>query len=240
MKTKNMALVLAAAGFACVYSACDEPRETRTETRTIDAGGATSAAVSVRMGAGELRLSGGAASLMEAEFTTNVKHWIPETDYRVVGQRGELKIRQGRGRNFFFGHRRNEWNIRLTETLPIDLDVKLGAGESRLDLKGVDLASLEVNMGVGELNLDLSGPRTRDLEVRIHGGVGSARITLPRDVGVRVEVDGGIGSVSARGLVKEGHRYTNGAFGRTAEGRTAVAIRMEVDAGIGSIEIREE
>jgi predicted membrane protein len=95
-------------------------------------------------------------------------------------------------------------------------------------------------MGVGELNLDLSGPRTRDLEVRIHGGVGSARITLPRDVGVRVEVDGGIGSVSARGLVKEGHRYTNGAFGRTAEGRTAVAIRMEVDAGIGSIEIREE
>lgn len=235
MKIRNIALALAAAGFVLALSACEEARETRTETRKIDAGGAKSAAVSVRMGAGELRLSGGAASLMEAEFTTNVEHWMPETDYRVVAERGQLVVRQRKGRSFFFGHRRNDWDIRLTEVLPIDLDVKLGAGESRLDLKGVDLASLEVNMGVGELNLDLSGPRTRDLEVRIHGGVGSARITLPRDVGVRVEVDGGIGSVSARGLLKDGRRYTNGVFGRTP-----ITIRMEVKAGIGSIELREE
>jgi predicted membrane protein len=169
-----------------------------------------------------------------------VKYWIPETEYRVVGERGQLMVRQRRGRGLFFGNRRNDWDLRLTGTLPVDLDVKLGAGESRLDLKGVDLASLEVNMGVGELNLDLTGPRTRDLEVRIHGGVGSARITLPRDVGVRVEVDGGIGSVSARGLLKDGRRYTNEAFGRTAAGRTAAAIRVEVEAGIGSIELREE
>jgi hypothetical protein len=235
MKIRNMALVLAAAGFVMMFSTCEEARETRTETRTIDAEGALSASVSVHMGAGELRLSGGAASLMEAEFTTNVKHWVPETDYRVVGGKGELTVRQRKGRSFFFGHRRNDWDIRLTETLPIGLDIKLGAGESRLDLRGVDLASLEVNMGVGELNLDLSGRRTKDLKVRIHGGVGSARIMLPRDVGVQIEVDGGIGSVSAHGLVKEGHRYTNGAFGKTP-----AAIRMEVDAGIGSIELREE
>jgi hypothetical protein len=235
MKLRNMTVVLAAAGFALAFSACEEARETRTKTRTIDAGGARSASVSVRMGAGELRLSGGAASLMEAEFTTNVEHWMPETGYRVVGGRGELTVRQRRGRSLFFGHRRNEWGIRLTESLPIDLDVKLGAGESRLDMKGVDLASLEVDMGVGELSLDLSGPRARDLTVRIHGGVGSARITLPRDVGVRVEVDGGIGSVSARGLVKDGRLYTNEAFGRTP-----AAIRLEVEAGIGSIELREK
>jgi len=235
MKIRNMALALAAAGFVLVFSACEGRRETRTETRTIDAGGAKSAAVSVRMGAGELRLSGGAASLMEAEFTTNVKYWMPETDYRVVGERGQLTVRQRRGRNLFFGHRRNDWDIRLTATLPLDLDIKLGAGENRLDLRGVDLTFLEVNMGVGELRLDLSGPRTRDLEVRVPGGVGSATVTLPRDIGVRVEVDGGIGSVSAHGLVKDGHRYVNEVFGKTA-----AAIRMEVDAGIGSIELREE
>ena len=216
MKIGNKALVLAAAGSVMLFSACQEARETRTETRTIDAGGARSAAVSVRMGAGELRLSGGATSLMEAEFTTNVKHWVPETDYRVVGERGELKVRQTKGHSLFIGNRRNDWDIRLTGSLPIDLDVKLGAGESRLDLRGVDLASLDVDMGVGELNLDLTGPRAKDLEVRIHGGVGSARVTLPRDVGVRVEVDGGIGSVSAHGLLKDGHRYVNEAFGRTS------------------------
>ncbi len=240
MKIRNMAYILAAAGLVWAFSSCDEHRETRAETRTIDAGGAASATVSVRMGAGKLRLSGGASSLMEAEFTTNLKRWVPEIEYRVVGERGRLMVRQRKGRRFFIGHRRNDWDIRLARSLPIDLDLKLGVGESRLDLRGVDLASLDVDMGVGELRLDLTGPRTRDLEVRVNGGIGSARITLPRDVGVRVEVDGGLGSVSAPGFTKDGHRYVNGAFGRTAEGRTAVAIRVKVDAGIGSIELREE
>lgn len=235
MKIANMTIVLAAAGFIMSFSACEEARETRTETRAIDAGGATSASVTVRMGAGELRISGGAASLMDAEFTTSVERWMPEPAYRVVGGRGDLKVLQGKGHTLFFGNRRNDWDLRLTGALPIDLNVDLGAGESRLDLRGIDLASLEIDMGVGELNLDLPGPRTKDLEVRIDGGVGSARITLPNEVGVRVEVDGGIGSVTARGLVKDGHRYTNEAFGKTPFG-----IRIRVEAGIGSIELREE
>ena len=49
------------------------------------------------------------------------------------------------------------------------------------------------------------------------------------------DVDGGIGSVSARGFSKDGHRYVNEAFGKTA-----AAIRMKVDAGIGSIDLRTE
>lgn len=235
MKMANMVPILASAGLVLAFSACENARETLTETRTIDAGAAMSAAVSVRMGAGELRLSGGAASLMEAEFTTNLKHWMPDIDYRVAGDRGRLLVRQRKGRSFFVGHRRNDWDIRLTETLPLDLDLKLGAGESQLDLRGVNLASLEVDMGVGELDVDLTGPRTRDLEVRIHGGIGSATVKLPRDVGVRVEVDGGLGSVNAPGFIKDGHRYTNGSFGRTA-----VAVRVKVEAGIGSIDLREE
>ncbi len=239
MKMRMMALVLAAAGLGLAFSACEEARETRTESRTVESGGATAASVSVRMGAGELRLSGGASALMEAEFTTNRKYWVPELDYRVVGDRGRLSVRQRKGHGLFFGHRRNDWDIRLSGALPIDLDVKLGAGESRLDLRGIDLEALDVDLSVGELRLDLTGPRTRDLEVRVHGGVGSATVILPRDIGVRVEVDGGIGSVSAHGFVKDGHRYVNEAFGRTDAGRTG-SIRMKVDAGIGSIDLRTE
>ncbi len=235
MKNGNKVLVLAATGLVLAFSACEGPRETRTETRTIDAGGARTASVSVRMGAGELRLSGGATALMEAEFTTNVERWVPETDYKVDGERGRLAIRQRKGHSLFFGHRRNNWDIRLSRTLPIDLEIDLGAGESRLDMRDVDLASLDVEMAVGELNLDLAGPRTKDLEVRVHGGVGSAVIKLPRDVGVSVTVDGGIGSVNAHGLLKDGHRYTNEAFGKTPAN-----IRVKVEAGVGSIDLRTE
>ena len=118
---------------------------------TIDAGDAVSASVLVRMGAGELRISGGAASLLEAEFTTNRERWVPELEYRILGGRGRLEVRQRKGRRIFFGNIRNEWDLRLAGALPIDLEVKLGAGESRLDLSGVNLEALDVDMGVGEL-----------------------------------------------------------------------------------------
>jgi hypothetical protein len=237
MRTRNTvrAAALAAAGILLSFTACEHVRETRTETRTIEASGASSAKVSLRMGAGELRLSGGAAALMEGEFTTNVDRWMPEIEYGVAGGHGDLKIRQPKGRSLFFGPRRNSWNVRLSGAVPVDLSVRLGAGESRLDMRGVDVGSIDVDMGVGELRLDLSGPRPRDLRVRIDGGVGSAVITLPRDIGVQVEVDGGIGSVSAHGLRKEGRRYVNDAFGRTA-----ASLRVEIDAGIGSIDLRED
>ena len=235
MNTKSAARAVAAAGLILTFAACGHVRETRTESRTVDAEGAASASVSLRMGAGELRLAGGATALMEGDFTTNVERWLPEVDYRVAGGRGELKVHQPRGRSLFFGTRKNSWDVRLSGGLPVDLKVKLGAGENRLDLRGVDVGSLDVDMGVGELRLDLTGPRARDIRVRIDGGVGSAVIRLPRDVGVQVDVDGGIGSVSAHGFRKEGGRYVNDAYGRAA-----VSVRMEVDAGIGSIDLRED
>jgi hypothetical protein len=219
-------------GLALTFAACDEGRESRTETRTVEAGGAEAVEVDVRMGAGELRLQGGASALMEGRFDTNYPRWIPEVDYRVRDRKGELTVRQRRSARIHFGHSRNEWTIGLNSGLTTGLRVRLGAGQSRLDLRAMALESLDINMGVGEVDLDLSGPRTKSLRARIEGGVGSGTVRLPRDVGVRVEVDGGIGSVDARGFDKRGHTYTNEAYGRTP-----VSIDLSIHAGIGSIDL---
>jgi hypothetical protein len=235
MRLQKTGVWIAAAGLVLAFAACEEERATRTESRTVDAGGATGAEVSLHMGAGELRLSGGAAALMEGRFTTNIHRWIPSVDYSVTGGRGRLAIRQKRGRSLFFGHRRNDWDIKLNDAMPIDLRVSLGAGESRLDLRGLNVGSLSVHMGVGEARLDLSGERARDLEVTIEGGVGSGRIILPRTIGVRARIEGGIGSVDAHGLIRDGHVYTNEAYGKSP-----ITLNIKIDAGIGSIDLRTE
>jgi hypothetical protein len=235
MKLKKTGVWIAAAGLVLAFAACDEERETRTESRTVEVGGASAADVSLRMGAGELRMSGGAAALMEGRFTTNTPRWLPAVDYSVSGSRGYLTIRQKRGHSLFFGHRRNNWDVKLSDAVPIDLKISLGAGESRLDLRGLNLGSLDISMGVGEARLDLSGERSRDCDVTIEGGVGSGRIILPRAIGVRARVEGGIGSVSAHGLTKDGHYYTNDAYGKSP-----VTLNLKIEAGIGSIDLRIE
>jgi len=186
------------------------------------------------MAAGELRLEGGAAGLMEASFRTNRPSLEPEVDYSVINDRGILTVRHKRHRRISLGHTINDWDIRLNSDIPINLRIDLGAGESRLDCRGIKLERLNIDMGVGQTTLDLSGPRAKSLDVDIDGGIGSGTIILPRDVGVRVSLKKGLGSVEAEGLTKSGHYYTNEAYGRSE-----VTLEVRVEAGIGSIQLEQ-
>jgi hypothetical protein len=218
---------------ALTLAACDEMADLTTDSKTVEAAGAEAVEVNLKMGAGELQVSGGAQALMEADFTYRTRRRPPEVDYRVAGPKGILTVRNRRSGGVVFGGSKNEWDIRLNSRIPTDLSIDLGAGESTLDLADVDLRSLTVDMGVGEMKLDLRGRHDRDLEVTIDGGIGSGTIYLPREVGARVRVDGGIGSVEAHEFGKNGHVYTNDAYGKSP-----VTIDVSIDAGIGSIDLR--
>jgi hypothetical protein len=236
MNTSRFKIAFGILFLAGLFAACDEPRDLRTDTRTVAAGGAKTAEVDIRMGAGELRLSGAAQEgLLQATFRYNRDRLKPEVDYRVSGETGILRVGSRRFSGISFGRIRNEWDLSLSKALPVDLKVNLGAGESRLDLRGLDLSALDVDMGVGEMTLDLRGPHEKSIRVRIDGGVGSGTIYLPSEVGVRARVHGGIGSVSARGLSKEGRIYTNDVYGKSG-----VTIDVEISAGIGSLDLRVE
>lgn len=232
MKLKLGWIILGCAA-ALTLAGCEDASNLATESKTVEAAGAEAVEVNVKMGAGELRVSGGAQALMEADFTYRARRRPPEVDYRVAGDKGFLAVRQRRGGPVFFGSSRNEWDIRLNSRIPADLKIDLGAGESRLDLAEMVLRSLTVDMGVGEMRLDLRGKQDRDLDVTIDGGIGSGTIYLPQEVGVRVRVDGGIGSVEAHEFHKEGKVYTNDAYGKSP-----VTVDINIDAGIGSIDLR--
>ncbi len=219
-------------GLALIAVGCVERGELMTEHKIIAPEGAQSVGVKLKMGAGELRLSGGAKELMEARFVHRGRYKAPEVDYHVSGGKGFLSLRQRRSGFINFGNSRNEWDVKLSSAIPADLDISLGAGENILDLEDLDVRSLKVDMGVGEMRLDLRGRRSQNLDVNISGGVGSATIHLPRDAGVRARVNGGIGSVEASEFSKSGHIYTNEAYGKSP-----VTIDIDVDAGIGSIRL---
>ncbi len=213
-------------------SACIAVGELAEETQTVELGEAESVELDLDIGAGELKVQGGAGELMEGYFVYNIKRWKPEILYSVTGDRGILKVKQGQCSAMAIGKTHNKWNISLSNDVPLDIKVDFGAGEGNLDLRGLILNSLDIDMGVGELKVDISGEQKKSLDVSVDGGVGSATIYLPVDVGVRVEVDGGIGSVNTRGMIKKKDVYVNDAYGKTE-----VTIDVDVDAGIGSIDL---
>src|ERR687897_2835930 len=65
------------------------------DSQSVDLKNARSTRAQLKMGAGELNITGGADQLMEGEFSYNVSDWKPKVNYDVSGDTGELVVKQG-------------------------------------------------------------------------------------------------------------------------------------------------
>src|ERR1700691_737186 len=66
----------------------------RTETRSIELDQSEEVRGDLKMGAGELRVEGGADKLMEGRFTYNRLRLRPEVSYNAGGFRGHLVVEE--------------------------------------------------------------------------------------------------------------------------------------------------
>ncbi len=229
----------------------------RTKRESVEAGAAEVVRAEIKLGNGDLRIGGGAGTLMDAEFTYNVEDWQPDVAYTVGGNQGRLLVEQPSVENKFpfdLGNIRYEWDLLFTDNMPIEMIITLGAGEGNLkldsleldrldfaggagrvviDLSGSTVRDLAVKMGAGDVDLDLSGRWQNDLTAVIQGGIGSTSLRLPIDVGVRVEVRKGLGKLKTNGWNKNGDVYTNLAYGQSG-----VTLDITIEGGIGSIDLQ--
>jgi hypothetical protein len=203
----------------------------RTESRSVALGAAKRVKVSLEMKAGELKITGGAQPLLDADFTYNVPRWKPEVKYEVNGDVGNLELKQPESGGAL-GNTRYEWDLRLNNKVPMQITADMGAGRATLMLGGLSLSKLELNMGAGETTVDLTGNWKNDFSGQINGGVGRATLRLPRDVGVRVVAEGGLGAINAHGLHKQGDAYVNDEYGKSP-----VTLNLEVAGGVGEINL---
>jgi hypothetical protein len=180
-------------------------------------------------------VSGGAEKLLEADFNYNVARLKPEVAYAD----GKLAIRQpdieGLPVLQNITDFRNEWGLRLSDKVPMDLSVIVGGGSSDLQLSGLPLTRLDINQGAGISTVDLSGGWARDLDVTIETGAADITVRLPKNIGARVEVDAGPATIEATGLRRDGNVYTNDAYGVSE-----VTLDVEMEAGIGRINLEVE
>ena len=234
-------LLVAAVAVALFAGACGTQRggtqqqvgKIQSESKSVDLKNAQSARAQLKMGAGELNITGGADQLMEGEFSYNVADWKPKVNYDVSGDTGELMVKQGSAEGAdLSGDARNEWDIRLNDEVPTDLVVQMGAGESELDLDSLALTGLNLQMGAGKTTVDLTGDYAQNFDASIQGGVGEATVLLPSEVGVKAKAEGGLGKINAQGLQTVGDSYVNDAYGESD-----VNLSVDVQGGVGEINL---
>lgn len=212
--------------------------EVAVDERSLKLDGADKLIASVRMGVGELRLTGSttASDTLTARFEYAPASWKPDVEFESDGAAARFSADQPEAIEMQFGDEvRNIWELEFPAGVPTELSLKLGVGESTVDLRDVDVRDLLVTTGVGSTNIDLSGERASDIDARIECGVGETVIRVPGDMGVRV-VGGkdGVGDLSAEGFSSDGDALVNDAYGSAGP-----RLEIRLTRGVGDVRIEQ-
>lgn len=138
------------------------------------------------------------------------------------------------------------WNFRTPEytltlgqnTIPTDISIDLGAGESIVDLDSATVKTFSASVGAGSLDItfdESAVPETMDLNV----GAGEVNLTIPENVGILVSYNLGVGSIqlddtSIDGIGKETN-YKSSNYD-TAEKK----ILITASVGVGELTINRK
>lgn len=208
----------------------------KEETVSIHQDKAKKLDVSLDLGAGVMNVSKGTKNWVEGSIEYNNKYFNPDVSYKLKDSTGEVTIDQSKKHfpNVKIGKLKNEWDLKLSNKVPINLDVNTGASKTNLDLRGLNLNKLEIEAGVGELNVNLGGSWNKSFEANIDTGVGKTTVVLPSDVGVKVNLDKGIGKANVIDLISKG----NGVYVNEAYENADVKLTINMDIGVGEVNFK--
>jgi hypothetical protein len=199
--------------------------------------GAARARVRIQHGAGILRVHAGAkpGMLASGSFTGDLaSHVRHEGDLLIADLRPDFESSPflapwtwGRGGAY-------DWDLALTDAIPLDLTFETGAGESRLDLASLRVGSLTVKTGASATWLTMPANPEGTCPVHIEGGMASFEAKVPERTEAFVRKESGLADTHvdrARFLPVPGGYQTPGYAG------AADRLEIKISMGLGSFHL---
>ncbi|HID95566.1 MAG TPA: hypothetical protein EYP53_05860, partial [Candidatus Latescibacteria bacterium] len=165
--------------------------------------------VKVEFGAGEINLGRTSGELLlDARFENFPEEHRPIVEYAAEKSVGSLRLSmKGEQKDFRWRNLKNKWHVRLTDRIPLALDVDMGANKADLDLTGLRIRELDLDVGASKTRIRFGKPNKEVLkEINIDTGVSKFRAEGLGNANFRhLSFDGGVGSyvLDFRGEVKE-------------------------------------
>jgi len=186
----------------------------------------------INHGAGRLRISSGAGAdkLLEGTFSGGL-------DRKELQHGDQLDLTLSMPPQFFlwnWGPAGLDWNIKLGSQVAIDLEVNSGAGESRLDLSGLDVTQFVLKTGVSGNDIILPS-REGLTRVRVESGVSAVNIHIPQDVAARIKTETGLAGVN----IDRGRFPRQGGISQSLDYEASTRkVDIKVSTGVGAVDIR--
>ena len=195
---------------------------------------AQQATVRIHHGAGELRIDGSAAAddLFNGTFQGGLDARVQRGGSQVTA---DLRPPSDSFPVFAFDSRGGlDWNLGLNPSVPMSLDLEVGASRSLLNLRGTQVKDLKVQTGASATEIEFPA-QAGETRARIRSGMASVDMRVPQGVAARIHASGGMASISvdtAR-FPQIGSEYRSPDYDTAAN-----RLDLDVETGMGSVTVR--
>lgn len=127
-----------------------------------------------------------------------------------------------------------DWDLRLTDEIPIKLRINTGASDSRLDLTDLQVTDLRIDTGASatEIRFPDSVDYTKAV---IKAGAASVTLKIPDNVAAKIRVTGGLmdAKIDRERFPKSGSYYQSLAYESAVN-----KAEIRIDIGVGSVSVK--
>jgi len=207
-------------------------RSGEMEDIAIPLEGAESAFVGIRHGAGQLTVEGGAEAgdLIVGTARGGI-------EFRKRKTNGKLHVDvQAPGRIYYALPFAQPliWSLKLSEQIPLELEVRGGANETKLDLSRLNVTNLQLRTGASGTVLTMPA-KVRSTRAEVHCGVASVQINIPEGVAAKIRASGGISNIS---INRDRFPRSGGSFQSQDYDTAEYKLDLYLSMGVGSLVVK--
>jgi hypothetical protein len=199
--------------------------------------GATRAEVRLLPAAGSLELDKlmNSDALLAGTIPASTASRMITQEFTKTGDTAILKL-QSTGTQLFYqltGENQSDWNLGITPTVPVKLEVSLGAGDAALDLTGLQISDLNYDMGVGAVTITL--PANGNFMATVDGAIGSITILVPAGTAVQINMDT---ALTARSLPEGYVKIGDSGFASPEYSTAKNRVVLDLNLAFGQVTIK--
>ncbi len=208
------------------------PSPTEIEPGSVPLQGASRAELELQHGAGELRVSAGAAPDMLAEgmFGGGLRYEAKRKG-ELLDVEMKMKVEPVTFLNWAPGG--YDWDVKLNADIPLVLKCETGASRSILDLRELHVTELKLETGASstEVTLPAAAGYTR---VKVQAGAARVDMRVPGGVAARIKTSGALASMTVDETRFPGfdNRYQSPDYESAAN-----KVDIDVETGVGAVTV---
>jgi hypothetical protein len=168
--------------------------QTLSETRPVGNARALEIRLDYDVGSFDVRSIKG-SDLFNLNLDYDAHRSTPRFDFNETGDRARMTLSMNTRMGFNNSKHGSDLNLRLNDSVPLDLDFTTGVSDSHMDMTDLDITQFRLRGGVGRTEVSFDHPVEQPMSsFEINSGVGNLTIRGLGNARVqRLKVDGGVG-----------------------------------------------